>query len=117
MRRAAREPRRVASPDDIAYLAEEVAARAGAPITVTTDPARPLTVWTSCTPTSGSHFMHCCPAFHEVDKTVGRQTMEQTGMTGELEVIDEVFQGASMVFDQAENRLHTVKPVLVATLG
>ena len=63
-------------------------------------------------------FMHCLPAFHDTDTEVGRDIMEQTGMTGGLEVTDEVFQsGASIVFDQAENRLHTIKAVLVATLA
>jgi ornithine carbamoyltransferase len=49
---------------------------------------------------------------------VGREIMQRTGMTGGLEVTDEVFQSpASIVFDQAENRLHTIKAVLVATIG
>ena len=63
-------------------------------------------------------FMHCLPAFHDMNTVVGRQIMEHTGMTGGLEVTDEVFQSpASIVFDQAENRLHTIKAILVATLG
>jgi ornithine carbamoyltransferase len=63
-------------------------------------------------------FMHCLPAFHASDTVVGKEIMEHTGMTSGLEVTDEVFQsGASIVFDQAENRLHTIKAVLVATLG
>ena len=63
-------------------------------------------------------FMHCLPAFHDTNTVVGREIMEHTGMTGGLEVTDEVFQsGASIVFDQAENRLHTIKAILVATLG
>ena len=63
-------------------------------------------------------FMHCLPAFHDPDTTVGREIMEHTGMTTGLEVTGEVFgSGASIVFDQAENRLHTIKAVLVATLG
>jgi ornithine carbamoyltransferase len=63
-------------------------------------------------------FMHCLPAFHDTNTVVGREIMEHTGMTSGLEVTDEVFtSGASIVFDQAENRLHTIKAVLVATLG
>ncbi len=63
-------------------------------------------------------FMHCLPAFHDPNTTVGREIMEHTGMTSGLEVTGEVFtSGASIVFDQAENRLHTIKAVLVATLG
>jgi len=63
-------------------------------------------------------FMHCLPAFHDPNTTVGRDIMEHTGMTDGLEVTGEVFEsGASIVFDQAENRLHTIKAILVATLG
>jgi ornithine carbamoyltransferase len=64
-----------------------------------------------------ARFMHCLPAFHDTETTVGREVFEKTGMTA-LEVTDEVFEsGASVVFDQAENRLHTIKAVMVATLG
>jgi ornithine carbamoyltransferase len=63
-------------------------------------------------------FMHCLPAFHDTNTVVGREIIEHTGMTSGLEVTDEVFRSpASIVFDQAENRLHTIKAVLVATLG
>jgi ornithine carbamoyltransferase len=63
-------------------------------------------------------FMHCLPAFHDPNTTLGRDIMEHTGMTGGLEVTGEVFESnASIVFDQAENRLHTIKAILVATLG
>jgi ornithine carbamoyltransferase len=66
----------------------------------------------------GVKFMHCLPAFHDMNTKVGRDIMEHTGMTGGLEVTDEVFESAaSIAFDQAENRLHTIKAVLVATLG
>jgi len=62
-------------------------------------------------------FMHCLPAYHDPNTTVGREIMEHTGMTGGLEVTGEVFNSeASIVFDQAENRLHTIKAILVATL-
>jgi ornithine carbamoyltransferase len=63
-------------------------------------------------------FMHCLPAFHDENTTIGREIMEHVGMNNGLEVTDEVFQSpASIVFDQAENRLHTIKAVLVATIG
>jgi ornithine carbamoyltransferase len=63
-------------------------------------------------------FMHCLPAFHDPNTVVGREIMEHTGMTSGLEVTGEVFNSAaSIVFDQAENRLHTIKAILVATLG
>ena len=63
-------------------------------------------------------FMHCLPAFHDPNTVVGREMMEDTGMTEGLEVTGEVFESpASIVFDQAENRLHTIKALLVATLG
>ncbi len=62
-------------------------------------------------------FMHCLPAFHNTQTTVGRQIQEVTGMEA-LEVTDEVFESThSIVFDQAENRMHTIKAVMVATLG
>jgi ornithine carbamoyltransferase len=62
-------------------------------------------------------FMHCLPAFHDRGTTVGEELFRTTGMTA-LEVTDEVFESRySIVFDQAENRLHTIKAVLVATLG
>jgi ornithine carbamoyltransferase len=62
-------------------------------------------------------FMHCLPAFHNTDTTVGKEIHEKFGLDA-LEVTEEVFESpASIVFDQAENRMHTIKAVLVATLG
>jgi ornithine carbamoyltransferase len=63
-------------------------------------------------------FMHCLPAFHDTHTVVGRRVAELTGMTGGLEVTNEVFRStANIAFDQAENRLHTIKAVMVATIG
>ncbi len=64
-----------------------------------------------------TRFMHCLPAFHNLETEVGREVHEQYGLK-EIEVTDEVFESeASIVFSQAENRLHTIKAVLVATLA
>ena len=62
-------------------------------------------------------FMHCLPAFHNTDTQVGKEIEEKFGITA-LEVTEEVFESpASIVFDEAENRMHTIKAVMVATLG
>ncbi len=61
-------------------------------------------------------FMHCLPAFHDLNTEVGREVYEKFGLA-ELEVTDEVFNGPqSVVFDEAENRMHTIKAVMAATL-
>ena len=63
-------------------------------------------------------FMHCLPAFHDTNTVVGKDIAEKTGMTGGLEVTNEVFESeANIAFDQAENRLHTIKAIMVATIG
>ncbi len=62
-------------------------------------------------------FMHCLPAFHDLKTGIGRTVYEKFGYS-ELEVTDEVFESAqSVVFDEAENRMHTIKAVMLATLG
>jgi ornithine carbamoyltransferase len=62
-------------------------------------------------------FMHCLPAFHNTDTEVGKEIYEKFGLDA-LEVTEEVFESpASVVFDEAENRLHTIKAVMVATVG
>jgi ornithine carbamoyltransferase len=62
-------------------------------------------------------FLHCLPSLHNRDTAVGEQLYQRTGLS-DLEVTDEVFEsGSSLVFAQAENRLHTIKAVMVATLG
>jgi ornithine carbamoyltransferase len=139
-------------PKDVADLANDIAGRTGARITITEDPAQAVAdadfihtdvwvsmgeakdVWTDrvrlLTPyqvnadllrkakNPAVKFMHCLPAFHDTNTVVGREIMEHTGMTSGLEVTGEVFRSpASIVFDQAENRLHTIKAILVATLG
>jgi ornithine carbamoyltransferase len=67
---------------------------------------------------SSVKFMHCLPAYHDTNTVVGKEMMEATSMPGGLEVTNEVFESkASIVFDQAENRMHTIKAVMVASLG
>jgi ornithine carbamoyltransferase len=62
-------------------------------------------------------FMHCLPAFHNRETRIGEEIYQKTGLEG-LEVTDEVFESEhSIVFDQAENRMHTIKAIMVATLG
>ena len=62
-------------------------------------------------------FMHCLPAFHDRSTQVGEEIFTATGLDA-LEVTDEVFEsGHSIVFDQAENRMHTIKSIMIATLG
>jgi ornithine carbamoyltransferase len=145
-------PAELHPPKDVVQIAEDIARRTRARITLTEDPAEAVSgadfihtdVWVSMGESkdvwaervrilapyqvnarllerAGNQavkFMHCLPAFHDANTAVGKEIMEHTGMTAGLEVTDEVFQSqASIVFDQAENRLHTIKAVLVATLG
>ena len=64
----------------------------------------------------GAVFMHCLPSFHDLNTTIGRDINKKFGIT-EMEVTDEVFEGPqSIVFDEAENRMHTIKAVMAATL-
>ena len=61
-------------------------------------------------------FMHCLPAFHDLNTTIGKQISEKYGLDA-MEVTDEVFESSqSIVFDEAENRMHTIKAVMAATL-
>ena len=133
-------------------IAEDLAAKSGARLTITEDPAaavkgvdfihtdvwvsmgEPKEVWKEriklLTPyqvngalmkASGNSqvkFMHCLPAFHDTETTLGKQIAEDYGMTNGLEVTNDVFESeANVAFEQAENRLHTIKAILVATLG
>jgi ornithine carbamoyltransferase len=62
-------------------------------------------------------FMHCLPAFHDRNTTVGEEMYERFGLDG-MEVTNEVFESPrAIVWDQAENRMHTIKAIMVATLG
>ena len=62
-------------------------------------------------------FMHCLPAFHDLETTVGKEIYEKFGIT-EMEVTNEVFESEqSVLFDEAENRMHTIKAVMLATIG
>ena len=72
----------------------------------------------AATGNDGTCFMHCLPGFHDPNTVVGKEMMEHTNMPNGLEVTDAVFESpVSIVFDQAENRLHTIKAIMVATLG
>ena len=139
-------------PGDVLDIAQGIAARTGAQITVTDDPkaavegvdfihtdvwvsmGEPKEVWNDRVDLlrpyqvtadlmevgggANTMFMHCLPAFHDRNTVVGGEMMEHTGMTDGLEVTHEVFESpSSIVFDQAENRLHTIKALLVATLA
>ena len=62
-------------------------------------------------------FLHCLPAFHDLETKIGKEIKEKYGLD-DMEVTDEVFESAqSKVFDEAENRMHTIKAIMVATLG
>ena len=149
---------RIASPkqlwpaQDIQDIANDLAAKSGAKITLTEDMDAALPgsdfvhtdVWvsmgeseeiwkervellgsyqvndTALAKTGNPHakFMHCLPGFHNEQTTVGRAIANKTGMHEGLEVTHDVFEGpSSVVFDQAENRLHTIKAIMVATIG
>jgi ornithine carbamoyltransferase len=145
-------PAELHPPKDVIDLADGIAEKTGARVTITDDAADAVagvdfihtdvwvsmgeakSVWTervellkpyqvnaALMRAAGNprvKFMHCLPAFHDPNTTVGREMMEHTGMSTGLEVTGEVFESpASIVFDQAENRLHTIKAILVATLG
>jgi ornithine carbamoyltransferase len=63
-------------------------------------------------------FMHDLPSFHNADTEVGQEMAEKFGLDQGMEVTEEVFESpASIVFDEAENRLHTIKAIMVATIG
>jgi ornithine carbamoyltransferase len=80
-------------------------------------PYRVTTALMQATGKPRTRFMHCLPSYHNLDTEVARQIHERYGLA-ELEVTDEVFESeASIVFTQAENRMHTIKAVLVATLA
>jgi ornithine carbamoyltransferase len=67
---------------------------------------------------SGTRFMHCLPSFHDMNTVVGQQIAARTGMVDGLEVTDSLFESeVNITWEQAENRLHTVKAVMVATLA
>src|SRR5262252_1617954 len=145
-------PAELHPPKDVVDLANGIAEKTGARVSITDDAAdavagvdfihtdvwvsmgEPKDVWTEraellrpyqvnagLMAAAGNpkvKFMHCLPAFHDPNTTVGKEMMEHTGMTTGLEVTGDVFgSAASIVFDQAENRLHTIKAILVATLG
>ena len=77
----------------------------------------PISVLRSWNAGDKCRFMHCLPAFHDLKTEIGKSIYEKFGLT-EMEVTDEVFESpASVVFDEAENRMHTIKAVMAATLA
>lgn len=145
-------PASLRPPDDVLAVANELAGRTGASVTVTEDAraavagvdfvhtdvwvsmGEPKEVWAAravllapyrvdrallaASGNPGVRFLHCLPAFHDARTVVGAEVAAATGLEGGLEVTDEVFESeASLVFEQAENRLHTARALLVATLG
>jgi ornithine carbamoyltransferase len=63
-------------------------------------------------------FMHCLPAFHDTRTTMGKQISQNFGLDNGVEVTNDVFESEqNLSFEQAENRMHTIKAILVATLG
>jgi len=111
-------PAELAPPADVLKAAQDIAADTGASITVSDDPAAVEGVDFIHTGNADAKFMHCLPAFHDSNTVVGAEMMEATSMPDGLEVTNEVFESpAGIVFDQAENRLHTIKAIMVATLG
>jgi len=145
-------PRHLWPHDELIAQCREIAAKTGARLTLTEQPAEAVKgadfiytdVWVSmgepeeawverirtllpyqvnaallaATGNPRAKFMHCLPAFHDAHTVVGKQLADRFGLTDGVEVTDEVFESdASIVFEQAENRLHTIKAVLVATLA
>ena len=144
-------PENLWNPQPVIDAAQAIAARTGARITHTSDPAAGVAgvdfvytdVWVSMgepeetwkeriallqpyqvnralldsTGNPDVKFLHCLPAFHNRETAVGEQLFQSTGLSA-LEVTEDVFESRhSIVFDQAENRMHTIKAVMVATLG
>lgn len=114
----------VAGVEGVDFIHTDVWVSMGEPKEVWTDRVdlvMPYQVNTDLMAASGNTdvgFMHCLPAFHDSNTVVGAQMIEHTGATDGLEVTDEVFESkASVAFEQAENRLHTIKAILVATLA
>ena len=145
-------PSHLSPPADVIAVAEAIADKTGASITVTEDVEAAVDgvdfihtdvwvsmgeskdVWTDriadlkeyqissalmrASGNPGVQFMHCLPGFHDSNTVVGAEIMSHTDMPDGIEVTHEVFESyASIVFDQAENRLHTIKAILVATLA
>lgn len=114
------DPRKAAENADVIYT--DVWVSMGEPDSVWAERIKdllPYRVTAALMKTAGPQclFMHCLPAFHDLKTAIGREVNKKFGLT-ELEVTDEVFESEqSVVFDEAENRMHTIKAVMAATLG
>ena len=101
--------------EELVKTCQAVAAQTGATITLTEEPYQ-VNADVIAQAKDSVIFMHCLPAFHDLKTAIGRQVYEKFGLA-ELEVTDEVFEGShSVVFDEAENRMHSIKAIMYATL-
>jgi ornithine carbamoyltransferase len=114
----------VVAVENVDFIHTDVWVSMGEPKDVWTDrinDLRPYQINANLMRASGNSdvmFMHCLPGFHDSNTVVGAEIMSHTDMPDGIEVTDEVFESdASIVFDQAENRLHTIKAIMVATLA
>ncbi len=118
-------PKKLQPSKELIKECQKIAKETGAKVTVTDDVKAGVKgcdflytdVWVSMGGNKNCKFMHCLPAYHNLETQVGRDVHKQFGLDG-IEVTEDVFESeASIVFDEAENRMHTIKAVMVATLG
>jgi ornithine carbamoyltransferase len=113
-----------AAVDGVDFIHTDVWVSMGEPKEVWTERIallKPYQVNTELMKASGNpqvKFMHCLPAYHDTETKIGKQIADDYGMSNGVEVTNDVFESEwNVAFDQAENRMHTIKAILVATLG